>query len=308
MDTIADTVNPGTVPLTGNTAAWMRRSLRDVQGRSGSETTVRIGLALGGGFARGIAHAGVLRFLEQHHIPIHCVTGISAGSIVAAAYASGASTEEIVRAGCSMRLGDVGRIRPGRMGLIGSQTMKRFLEQLLKAYRFEEMCIPLGVVATDLATGEPAPFAGTGEVFEPIRASCAYPGLFQPVSHQGRLLVDGAMSMGVPAALARQLGATHVISVSLPPATPCAEPNNMFQVVTRCFQILQSRIENSWRCETDLVIAPDVRGVDWNAFGRGPELVQAGEAAARAAISKIREWLAPAAAARAPFLQMEMAY
>jgi len=286
----------------------MGPSHREAQRGRASESPVRIGLALGGGFARGIAHAGVLRVLEQYHIPIHCITGISAGSIVAAAYASGASTEEIVRTGCSMRLGDVGRIRPGRMGLIGSQTMKRFLERLLKTYRFEEMSMPLGVVATDLATGEPAPFAGSGEVFEPIRASCAYPGLFQPVSHGGRLLVDGAMSTGVPAALARQLGATHVISVPLPPANPCAAPNNMFQVVSRCFQILQSRIENSWRRETDLVIAPDVHGIDWNAFGRGPELVQAGEAAAQASVPEIREWLSPRTAARDAALQVAMAY
>jgi NTE family protein len=308
MQTTANTTVSRLMHLSGNKTAGMRLSRPEAHGRPGSESPVRIGLALGGGFARGIAHAGVLRVLEQHHIPIHCVTGISAGSIVAAAYASGASTEEIVRAGCSMRLGDVGRFRPGRLGLIGSQAMKGFLERLLKAYRFEEMRIPLGVLATDLATGEPAPFAGTGEVFEPIRASCAYPGLFQPVSHQGRLLVDGVMSMGIPAALARQLGATHVISVSLPPAAPGAAPNNMFQVVSRCFQILQSRCENSWRCETDLEIAPDVRRVDWNAFGRGPELVQAGEAAARASLPKIREWLSRPAATPASFLQMEMAY
>jgi len=308
METIAKTVYSGRVPLMGNKTACMGRSLFAAQGWPRSESPVRIGLALGGGFARGIAHAGVLRVLDQYRIPIHCITGISAGAIVAAAYGSGATTEEIVSAGCSMRLGDVGRFRPGRLGLIGSQTMKGFLQRLLKTYRFEEMRIPLGVMATDLATGEPAAFAGTGEALEPIRASCAYPGLFQPVSHGGRLLVDGAMSTGVPAALAHQLGATHVISVPLPPANPCAAPNNMFQVVSRCFQILQSRFENAWRSETDLVIAPDVRGLDWNAFGRGPELVQAGEAAARASISKIRGWLSPPAAAPASFLQMEMAY
>ena len=308
METTTNATVSRFVSETWNTTPWMQRSFSEAKARSGSGAPVRIGLALGGGFARGIAHAGVLRVLDQHRIPIHCITGISAGAIVAAAYASGATTEEIVSAGCSMRLGDVGRFRPGRLGLIGSQTMKGLLERLLKAQRFEEMRIPLGVMATDLATGEPAAFAGTGEVLVPIRASCAYPGLFQPVSHGGRLLVDGAMSTGVPAALARQLGATHVISVPLPPANPCAAPNNMFQVVSRCFQILQSRFENAWRSETDLVIAPDVRGVDWNAFGRAPELVQAGEAAARASISKIRERLAPPAAAPAPFLQMEMAY
>jgi NTE family protein len=249
---------------------------------------------LGGGFARGIAHAGVLRILEQHRIPIHCITGISAGSIVAAAHASGATPEEIARAGCAMRFGDVGRFRLGRLGLVRSQCMNRFLERLLKSYRFEQMRMPLGVLATDLSSGEPVTFAGSGSVFEPIRASCAFPGLFQPVSFQGRCLVDGAMSMGIPSALARQLGATHVISVHLPAAAPSASPSNMLQVVGRCFQILQSRVDHSWRDETDLVIAPDVRGVDWNAFGRGPELVEAGEAAAIASLPRIHEWFSRA--------------
>ena len=253
---------------------------------------VRIGLALGGGFARGIAHAGVLRIFDQRHIPIHCITGISAGSIVAAAYASGAAPEEIARAGCSMRFRDVGRWSLGRLGLLGSQCMRRFLERLLKAYRFEDMRTPLGVIATDLLTGQPVAFSGNGSVFDPIRASCSYPGLFQPVRHRGQLLVDGAMSMEIPAALARQLGASHVISVYLPAPGPEVEPRNVFQVVNRCFQILQRRSEDHWRSETDLVIAPDVRGMDWNAFGQGPRLIEAGEAAARAALPEIQEWFA----------------
>src|ERR1051325_3774462 len=95
---------------------------------------VRIGLALGGGFARGIAHAGVLKVIDRFRIPIHCVTGVSAGSIVAAAYASGATPEEIVRAACSMRFSDIGRWRLGRLGLVGSERMNRFLERLLKVH------------------------------------------------------------------------------------------------------------------------------------------------------------------------------
>lgn len=256
-----------------------------------AECQVRLGLALGGGFARGIAHAGVLKVLEQHCIPIHCITGISAGSLVAAAYASGVTLDAIARAGCSMRFGDVGRLSLGRLGLISNLRMNRFLKRVLKAHRFEGMRTPLGVVATDLSTGEPVAFAGAGSVFEPLRASCAYPGLFEPVVHNGQLLVDGTMSMGVPAALARQLGATHVISVSLPAAVPSEVPNNMFQVVTRCFQILQRRSETSWRTETDLEISPDVRGIEWNAFGCGIKLTEAGEAAAQASLGKIREWL-----------------
>jgi len=262
----------------------------------------RLGLALGGGFARGIAHAGVLKVFERHRIPIHCITGVSAGSIVAAAYASGTAPEEIARVGCSMRFRDVARWTICRMGFMGSDRMKRFLEGVLVAHRFEDMRIPLGILATDLCTGEPVSFRDTGDVFLPIRASCAYPGLFQPVQAGQRLLVDGAMSVEIPARLASELGATHVVSVSLPPPPCVRPPADVFQVVRRCFQIMQRNGESAWRDVSDLVLAPDLQGVEWNGFEAGPEIVKAGEAAALAALPTIRSWFAcdEAGAERAP--------
>src|SRR5450432_2081370 len=260
----------------------------------------RIGLALGGGFARGIAHAGVLEVFERRQIPIHCITGVSAGSIVAAAYASGASPAEIARAGCAMRFGDVARWSISRMGFVVNERMRRFLERLLKSYRFEEMRIPLGVVATDLVTGKPVCFRDRGDVFLPVRASCAYPGLFQPVIHEGRSLVDGAISMEIPALLARHLGATHVISVHLPAAAEAPLPRNVFQVVNRCIQILQAQTEEAWRKDSDLIITPDVCGVQWDGFESGTKLLKAGEAAALAAMPKIQGWIGKAHPALRP--------
>lgn len=264
--------------------------LAQLRQRPPAAVAPRIGLALGGGFARGIAHAGVLRIFERHGIPLHCITGVSAGSIVAAAYASGSEPDEIARAGSCMRIRDVARWSLCRMGFMGSERMKRFLEGLLKTYRFEEMRIPLGVMATDLCTGEPVAFRDTGDVVLPIRASCSYPGLFQPVRSGDRLLVDGAMSIEIPALLARELGATHVISVCLP-APPCRRPPaNVFQVVRRCFQIMQGRSEDGWRHASDLVIAPDLQSIEWNGFECAPQLVKAGEAAASAALPAIQSW------------------
>jgi len=265
---------------------------------------LRIGLALGGGFARGIAHAGVLEVFEHHQIPIHCITGVSAGSIVAAAYASGATPAEIARAGCSMRFADVARWSISRMGFVVSERMQRFLQKLLKRYRFEEMRIPLGVTATDLCTGAGVDFFGSGDVFLPIRASCSYPGLFRPVAYQNRLLVDGAMHVEAPAELARKLGANRVITVYLPGQGPDVVPTNMFQVVNRCFQILQSRAEDSWRKHSDLVITPAVRSVQWDGFGSGPDLIKAGALAALDALPKIQAWLdaQPPVPAAAPIL------
>jgi NTE family protein len=264
--------------------------LAQLRQRPPPAVTPRIGLALGGGFARGIAHAGVLRIFERHGIPLHCVTGVSAGSIVAAAYASGSGPDEIVRVASSLSIRDVARWSLCRMGFMGTERMKRFLEGLLKTYRFEEMRIPLGVLATDLCTGEPVSFRDTGDVVLPIRASCSYPGLFQPVRSGDRLLVDGAMSIEIPAMLARELGATHVISVCLP-APPCRRPPaNVFQVVRRCFQIMQRRSEDSWRHASDLVIAPDLQTIEWNGFDSAPELVKEGQVAALAAVPVIQSW------------------
>ena len=251
-----------------------------------------IGLALGGGFARGIAHVGVLRVFEQYQIPIDHIAGVSAGAIVASAYASGATPDEIGRMAAAMRFTDVARWCLSRMGLAGSERMDPFLSRLLKAFRFEEMRIPLGVVATDLATGSPVFFHGSGDVKLPVRASCSYPGLFLPVRHEGRLLVDGGMSMEVPAALLRRMGATRVVSVHLPMAqTSPHDPSNMFQVINRCFQIMQSRTERDWREQSDFVIAPDVTGVEWDAFGSADKLIQAGEIAALEAVPKLKAWL-----------------
>jgi NTE family protein len=257
----------------------------------------KIGIALGGGFARGIAHAGVLAAFERHAIPIHCITGVSAGSIVAAAFASGASPAEIAKAGCSMRFADVAQWSLCRMGFVVNGRMTKFLQRLLKCYRFEEMRIPLGVLTTDLATGKSICFRDQGDVFLPVRASCSYPGLFRPVRDEsGRLLVDGAISMEIPALLARQLGATHVVSVHLPAAAELKPPPaNIFQVVNRSIQILQALTEENWRKDTDLTIAPDVSGVPWDGFAHSAALIEAGEAAATAVIPAIREWFAPSA-------------
>ena len=262
-----------------------------LRGRAGSAAGApRIGLALGGGFARGIAHAGVLKVFEQHGIPLHCITGVSAGSIVAAAYASGTDAEEIARVGCSMRCRDVARWRICRMGFMGSDRMKQFLSRVLRAHCFEDMRTPLGVLATDLCTGEPVSFRDTGDVYLPIRASCSYPGLFQPVNAGGRLLVDGAMSIEIPAVLARELGATHVISVAVPAPPLCRPPGDVFQVVRRCFQIMQRHSESAWRDASDLVLTPDLKSIEWNGFDAGRELVNAGEAAAMAALPVIGAW------------------
>ncbi len=239
-----------------------------------SRRDVRIGLALGGGFARGIAHIGVLRVFEQEKIPIHFISGVSAGSIVAAAFASGTSSDEIDKVASTMHFSDLAQWRFSKYGLVGSDPMIQFLGRLLKVSVFERMKIPLAVIATDLNAGGPAIFRDRGDVVLPIRASCSYPGLFQPVHYHNHCLVDGMISMDVPAAPLRRMGATHVVSVNLPMPPEVVDPRNMLSVVTRCFQIMNSRAESQWRRHSNVVIAPEVSDIGWNAFESSQHLVE----------------------------------
>ena len=268
------------------TRNWMRSGL------SRKPTEPRIGLALGGGFARGIAHVGVLRVLEQNKIPISVIAGVSSGSIVAAAVASGASADEIQQVALSMKFRDFARWTLSFLGLAGSDRMITFLTRLLKANKFEDMRLPLAIVATDLSSGRPVTFHGKGDVVMPIRASCAYPGLFLPIRYQGRLLVDGFVSMEVPAEPLLQMGADRVISVAIPNQEGTGDYANMLSVMSRCFQIMSGRTQNSWRRYSSVVIAPPVADMSWDSFASANKLIQAGEQAARAALPAIQKWLA----------------
>ena len=255
---------------------------------------VKIGLALGGGFARGIAHIGVLRAFERHGIPIHAVAGVSSGSIVAAAFAGGCTSHDIEKVALSMRFGDVARWTINRLGLAGSDRMISFLARLLKENRFEQMKMPCAIVATDLATGEPVTFQGQGDAVLAIRASCSYPGLFVPVHYENRCLVDGFISMEIPALPLRELGATHVVSVFLPTPAACSEPGNLLAVINRCFQVMSARSAHEWRRHSDLVIEPDVAGLSWDSFASAQKLIELGEKAAEAAIPAIQAWVGTA--------------
>lgn len=252
---------------------------------------VRIGLALGGGFARGIAHVGVLRAFERNGIPIDFIAGVSAGAIIASACASGTSLDEIEAAASRMNFKDVARWTLSLMGLAASERMESFLHQLLKVHSFEQMKTPLAIVACDLSTGEPVVFQEHGDVCLPVRASCAYPGLFKPIQHNGKFLVDGGVALEIPAKPLRTMGATHVISVVLPAPEIAPDPANMLAVVNRCFQILQRRVEPEWRALSNIVLAPDVETHSWDGFRGAKKLVEAGEQAAEAALPAIREWL-----------------
>src|SRR5213076_1871839 len=147
----------------------------------------RVGLALAGGFARGIAHIGVIRVLREAGIPIDCVAGTSVGSLIGAGYCGGASLEEMERIGSITTFADFGRWTPSWLGLATNQRMEKYLARITSATTFAELKIPLAISATDINAGMTVYYLN-GAIAPPLRASCAYPGLFVPIQHEGRTL------------------------------------------------------------------------------------------------------------------------
>ena len=246
----------------------------------------RIGVALGGGFARGIAHLGVLRVLQKEKIPVDFLAGTSAGSMLAIAYASGHSIAEITAQARATRFKDFGNWKLSWMGLASNQRLEHYPRKYLGVSTFEELKIPLAIAATDLGTGEPAYFT-RGPLGPALRASCAYPGMFVPVELEGRMFVDGFLAAPVPVDALRTMGADIVIAVFLEAAAN-RRPTSIVDVIGLSFAILQRHADLEWRRAADIIIEPAVKDFLWDDFDKTPELIAAGETAARAAMPKIR--------------------
>jgi NTE family protein len=251
-----------------------------------------IGIALGGGFARGIAHVGVLKVLEEEGIPVRFIAGTSVGALIGAAYCSGLTIAELEEVAHKVRFASFARWTLSRFGFATNHRMISFLTRILKAKTFEDLRIPLGVTATEFSNGEGAVFR-TGPLIGPVRASCAYPGMFLPVNIDGRWFVDGMLAHPVPALPVRQMGAQKVIAVHLKAQwSSQSAPRHLFDVIGQSFAIAQDRMSDRWRGAADLVIEPDVAGFEYDDFRRAGELLKAGELAMRQAMPEVRKWLA----------------
>src|ERR1700722_18881965 len=247
------------------------------------QQTPAIGLALGGGFARGIAHIGVLKVLEEENIPVRVVTGTSVGALIGAAYCSGLCCEELEQVAHAVRFTTFARWTLSRYGFASNDRMVSFLARTLKVKTFEEVRVPLGVSATDFNTGEGVVFH-SGPLIDPIRASCAYPGMFLPVEIRGRYLVDGMLSHPVPTRPLRDMGAERVLAVHLKGTwAKGGAPRHLFDVIGQSFAIAQDAMSSAWRGAADVVVEPEVGGFAYDDFKRAGELIKAGEVAMRKA-------------------------
>jgi NTE family protein len=250
-----------------------------------------IGIALGGGFARGIAHIGVLKVLEEEGIPVSMVAGTSVGALIGAAYCSGLTIAELEEVARKVRFNTFARWTLSRCGFATNDRMVSFLTRTLKVHVFEQLRIPLAVTATDFNTGEGVVFR-SGSIIDPVRASCAYPGMFLPVEIRGRWLMDGMLSHPVPTCPLRDMGAERVLAVHLKGQwSKTTAPRHLFDVIGQSFAIAQDMMSAVWRTAADVVIEPDVAGFDYDDFKRTGELIRIGELAVRRALPAVRKWL-----------------
>lgn len=253
----------------------------------------KVGLALGGGMARGIAHIGVLRELEKNNVPIDLIAGTSAGSLVGGGYAAGLSPDQLEALALKLSWSDLGRVTVSRLGFYSSARTEDYIHAVFPVDRFEQLRIPLGVVATDLQAGKMVVFT-EGDLALAIRASCAIPCYFTPVMVNGRLMVDGGLVGHLPAAVARGMGADIVIAVDVnSQSLPIPPPTNIFTIMSQALSIMgRSSVDYLYQ-DADVVVRPKVAHIRPDDLSKASEMIAAGEQAARESLPAIKQLLEP---------------
>ncbi len=218
----------------------------------------RIGLVLGGGVARGLAHIGVLEVLDGQGIPIDFVVGVSAGAMVGAAYCASGSHEQVRQVSELMRWDRIARpLRPSRGGGFGVTfaRLERWVEQSAGVTTFEQLKTPLIVVASDLMSGKPVIFQH-GPLAPAVRASSSVPGMVEPLMLDGRLLVDGGVTNNLPISVARQLGADVVIAVNCFPPPRALPRSTLWQGIAALSWLLLRAGDDPH--SADVLVEPDL--------------------------------------------------
>lgn len=260
-----------------------------------AKAPARIGLALGGGAARGFAHVGVIQVLEEAGIRPDMVVGTSAGSLVAALYASGRNGAQLQQVAESLEeaaLTDWTLPIFGR-GALKGEALARYVSSLVNHKLIEEMPMPLGIVATDLGSGQGVLFR-RGSTGTAVRASSAVPSVFQPVTIAGRDYVDGGLVSPVPVGFARQMGADLVIAVDISSPPEGQATGDSLQILLQTFAIMSKSINRFELKEADVVVRPALAGVKSADFTAKRRSIEAGRRAMQQALPQLRAAMAAA--------------
>ncbi len=219
------------------------------------------------------------------------VAGTSVGAIIGACYCAGMKAGELEELARAARFKHFARWTLSRYGFCSNDRMTQFCARVLRVTTFEDLKIPLAVTATDFHTGEAVVFT-KGLLVAPIRASCAYPGMFHPVEIDGRSYIDGMLAYAVPTTPLRAMGADRVLGIYL--SAHWAQdraPRHVFEVIGQCFSIAQARMCELWKKDADMVVEPDVTGFAYDCFDRAKDLITLGEESVRAVLPKLKTML-----------------
>jgi NTE family protein len=245
----------------------------------------KIGLALGAGSARGIAHLGVLKVLEKYKVPIDYIAGSSMGALIGAMYACGLDVDFMIKFANELHSRSWIDLCMPRSGLISGKKVQSMLQIITRNRTFSDLKLPFAAVATDIERGE-AVVIRSGPVCTAVRASISIPVIFKPVRLNGRMLVDGGVVDRVPVSVAKEMGADVVIAVDVNKFVTYQPVNNIFDVMFQTLDIMERKILNTTVLDTDVLIRPKVGHISPAHFHRVDELVEQGMLAAEAAISK----------------------
>ncbi len=252
---------------------------------------VRVGLALGGGAARGFAHIGVIKALEAQGIVPEIVVGTSAGSVVGALYASGLNGFALQKTAMAM---DEATISDWALPLFGKSTgvlkgeaLQSYVNKAVGNVPMERLKIRFGAVATDLRTGQPILF-NKGNTGMAVRASSAVPSVFQPVKIGANSYVDGGLVAPVPVKFVKDMGADFIIAVNISSATEGAATASSLDVLMQTFSIMGQRLNHFELKEADIVITPALGNMGSSDFGSRNLAILAGEQAAAAVMPQIK--------------------
>ncbi len=253
----------------------------------------KLGLALGGGAARGFAHIGVLQVLEEEGIKPSLVVGTSAGSVVASFYASGKTGQQLQWLADTMdetQFTDWANPFSGR-GILRGEALGKYINSQLNGMKIEDMKLPLGIVATDLRTGDGILFR-RGDVATAVRASSAVPSVFEPVQIAGKDYVDGGLVSPVPVRYARQMGADLVLAVDISSRPEDAKTTDMLKVLLQTFSIMGKSISQLELAQADVVVRPALPDIGSTEFSARKKSIEAGRAAMKQAMPQLRALLA----------------
>lgn len=259
---------------------------------------VKIGVALGGGAAKGFAHIGVIKMLEANGFEPVVVSGTSAGSVVGALYASGMNAFQMQQKAVALDEASIRDIRLFSGGLIQGQKLQDYVNTQVGNKPAEQLKKPFAAVATQLETGERAVFV-RGNVGQAVRASSSIPGVFEPVIIGGKSFVDGGVVSPVPVDAAKQLGAEFVIAVDISSRANGQRPSGLLGAVNQSITIMGQRLGEQELARADVVIRPAVLDIGAADFEQRGRAILEGEKAAMAAMPQIRAGVARLQQARA---------